>query len=67
MSLRRNVMLVAAPLVGAAAIGGVLAFSVPALAAASPSPSAGSGSSPSTTAPAPGNQGGGGQGSCPNM
>ena len=64
MSLKRKVMLAAAPVVGAATLGGILAFSVPALAAASPTPSPGSSTSPSTTAPAQGNNH---QGGCPNM
>src|SRR5215510_1776835 len=48
MPLRRRLMLLAAPFVGAAALGAIVAFSVPALAASpSPAPS----SNPSTTAP----------------
>jgi len=62
MPLRRRLMLLAAPFVGAAALGAIVAFSVPALAASpSPAPS----SNPSTTAP--GNGGQGNQGNCPNM
>ena len=64
MSIRRKLVLFAAPVVGAAALGGIVAFSVPALAASpSPSPAASSSpstSSPSTTAPAQ-------HGACPNM
>jgi len=82
MPLRRKLLLLGAPVVGAAAIGTVVAFSVPAL-AASPTPSPAASSSPSTTAPGSGDQGtqgtpgaqgsqgaqGGqsGQGRCPNM
>lgn len=58
MSVKRKVLLVAAPIIGAAGIGAILATTVPAL-AASPSPSPAATTSPSTTAPA--------QGSCPNM
>ena len=73
MPLRRKLLLLGAPVVGAAAVGAVVAFSVPAL-AASPTPSPAASSSPSTTAPGSGDQGtpgaqGGqsGQGRCPNM
>lgn len=69
MPLRRKVMLVAAPLVGAATVGAVLGFSIPAM-AADPSPSPGASQAPSTTAPAPGQPGAGSgqhQGNCPNM
>jgi len=68
MPLRRKLVLLAAPFVGGAALGTILAFSAPAL-AASPSPSPSSSSpagtnpspgAPSTTAPAH-------QGNCPNM
>ena len=62
MPFRRRVMLVAAQIVGAATVGAILGFSVPAL-AADPSPSPGASSSPSTTAPSPGQH----QGNCPNM
>src|SRR5215472_10786623 len=50
MTLRRKLLLIGAPLFGAAAIGSAVAFSLPAL-AASPSPSPSASSSPSTTAP----------------
>lgn len=58
MSFKRKVLLVAAPLMGAAGIGAILATAVPAL-AASPSPAPAATTSPSTNAPA--------HGSCPNM
>jgi hypothetical protein len=71
MPLRRKLLLLAAPLVGGAAVGAVVGFSMPALAASpSPSPPASS-SSPSTTAPAtpgaPAQGGSGTQHNCPNM
>jgi hypothetical protein len=70
MPLRRKLLMIVAPLAGAAALGGILGFSVPAL-AASPSPSPAASSNPSNTAPAPGGQAGNGaqpgQGHCPNM
>jgi hypothetical protein len=72
MPLRRKLLLIGAPIFGAAAIGSAVAFSMPTL-AASPSPSPPASSSPSTTAPAtpssPGApaQGGSGTHHCPNM
>lgn len=68
MALRRRLVLLGAPIVGAAALGTVVAFSVPALAASpSPSPSAnGQVDGPSQGAGAPA-QGSGHQGNCPNM
>jgi hypothetical protein len=67
MPLRRRMVLFAAPFVGAATIGVVLGFSVPAL-AADPSPSPSASQAPSTTSPAPGQPGSGQQqGNCPNM
>jgi hypothetical protein len=73
MPLRRKLLLLGAPLVGGAAIGSILAFSAPVL-AATPSPSPPASSSPSTTAPsapaspsAPAQGGSGTQHSCPGM
>ena len=73
MPLRRKLLLLAAPLVGGAAVGAAVGFSMPAL-AASPSPSPSASSSPSTAAPAtpssPGAPAPGGSGTghhCPNM
>jgi hypothetical protein len=73
MPLRRKLLLIGAPIFGAAALGSAVAFSMPTL-AATPSPSPAASSSPSTTAPStpssPGApaQGGSGTGHhCPNM
>ncbi|HYW22606.1 MAG TPA: hypothetical protein VE953_00490 [Terriglobales bacterium] len=70
MPLRRKLLLLGAPVVGGAAIGAIMAFSGPVL-AASPSPSPPASSSPSTTTPAspsaPAQGGSGTQHHCPNM
>jgi len=57
MSLNRKLLLLAAPVLGAAGFVAIVAFSVPAL-AASPTPSPSSTSNPSTTTPS--------QTACPN-